>query len=142
VTFGGPGALSLVMRIGLLAAILLLTAGCGAYHFGGGASGTGTVSGHVLLVPCAPVESSSKPCAGRPASGLEISFSKGNSLQSAVTDSGGAYSIELAPGTWKVEVQSFMRIVSGPATVTVSAGGSVTADYTIDSGIRAPAPQQ
>jgi hypothetical protein len=142
VTFGRLRALGLEMRIGLLAAILLFTAGCGAYHFPGGDGGTGTVSGHVLLVPCAPVESSANPCAGRPASGLEITFSKGGTTQTAVTDSAGDYSIKLAAGTWKVAVQSFMRIVNGPATVTVGAGGSVTADYTIDSGIRAPAPQQ
>jgi hypothetical protein len=56
VTFGGWVALGPVMRNVLLAALVLVTAACGAYRFPGGASpGDGTVSGTVVAVPCFPV---------------------------------------------------------------------------------------
>ena len=58
----------------------------------------------------------------------------------STSDSSGAYSITLDAGEWKVSVKGgIARIVSGPETVTVPAGGSVSADYIIDSGIRLPA---
>ena len=59
-----------------------------------------------------------------------------------MTGSNGYYSIGLAAGTWKVTIKSFMRIISGPPTVTVTAGSAVQADYVVDSGIRVPVPQQ
>jgi hypothetical protein len=44
------------MRNVLLAALVLMTAACGAYRFPGGASpGDGTVSGTVVAFPCFPV---------------------------------------------------------------------------------------
>lgn len=56
VTFRGQAALGLVMKNVLLAALVLVTAACGAYRFPGGASpGDGSVSGTVLAVPCFPV---------------------------------------------------------------------------------------
>jgi hypothetical protein len=65
VTFRGWVALGLVMRNVLLAALVLVTAACGAYRFPGGAPpGDGTVSGMVYAAPCFPV---AQP-AGQPAS--------------------------------------------------------------------------
>lgn len=56
VTFGRWVALGLVMKNVLLAALVLVTAACGAYRFpGGGSPGDGTVSGTVFAVPCFPV---------------------------------------------------------------------------------------
>jgi hypothetical protein len=56
VTFGRRVALGLVMRNVLLAALVLVTAACGAYRFPGGATpGEGTVSGTVVAFPCFPV---------------------------------------------------------------------------------------
>ena len=56
VTFRGQLALGLVMRNVLLAALVLVSAACGAYRFPGGASpGDGTVSGTVVATPCFPV---------------------------------------------------------------------------------------
>jgi len=56
VTFGGRVALGLVMRNVLLAALVLVTAACGAYRFPGGPPpGDGTVSGTVVAIPCYPV---------------------------------------------------------------------------------------
>jgi hypothetical protein len=92
-----------------------------------------------MAVPCSPIEVPDQPpCTGRPVSGLEIDFTGKGTAVSTRTDSSGAYSVELAAGTWKVSFKSFLRIISGPATVTVQAGSNVVADYLIDSGIRVP----
>lgn len=123
-------------------AACVLVGACGAYRFpGGAAGGTGTVSGQVLSVPCAPVEKPNSPCSGRPVPNLDIVFtSAGGEHVVARTDSSGDYSVELAAGTWSVALKSFMRVVSGPRSVTVPAGGAVVANYVVDSGIRLPGP--
>jgi hypothetical protein len=128
------------MRAPLLVLLMVATAACGAYRFPGESpSATGTVSGHVLAVPCAPVQPANQPqCAGRPVGGLEIDFTANGATVGTKTGSNGAYSVELAVGTWKVSLASYMRIISGPPTVTVPAGSSVVADYLVDSGIRVP----
>jgi len=78
VTFAAQAALGLVMRNGLLAALVLLVAACGAYQFPGGSSaGRGTVNGQVTVIPCGPVEPAQPdfaPCKMRPAAGLELDF--------------------------------------------------------------------
>jgi hypothetical protein len=126
-----------------LGALVLLTAACGAYQFPGASpsGGTGTVSGHVIAVPCAPVEGDGA-CAKRLLPGVEIDYTNGRSTSRAETDSTGAYSIELAAGTWKVTMKTYMRIISGPTVVAVAAGSHVVADYVLDTGIRVPVPQQ
>jgi hypothetical protein len=133
------------MKIALIGALMLLAAAaCGAYQFPGAtpSAGTGTASGHVIAVPCGPVESPSNACAGRPVPGLEIDYTNGESARQAFTDSTGAYSVELPAGTWKVRMKTYMRILSGPTAVTVAAGSQVTANYILDTGIRVPVPQQ
>ena len=57
----------------------------------------------------------------------------------AETDAGGAYRATLPAGTWKVSFKGYMRIISGPPEVTVTAGDTVVANYVVDSGIRVPA---
>jgi hypothetical protein len=140
VTYGGWWTLGLEMRALVLLLLMVATAACGVYRFPGASpSATGSVTGHVMAVPCSPVEAANQPtCTGRPVGGLEIDFTGNGAAVSTRTDSSGAYSIELAAGTWKVSFKSFMRIISGPATVTVQAGSSVVADYLVDSGIRVP----
>ncbi|MEO8744423.1 MAG: hypothetical protein ABI334_09865 [Candidatus Dormiibacterota bacterium] len=131
------------MRCGLLVALVLVTAACGAYRFPGASpAATGTVSGQVMAVPCAPVESIKQPCTGRVVPGLAIDFSNGDQTQTATTDSTGHYSIVLATGSWNVTMKSNMRIISGPPAVTVSAAATVIANFLLDSGIRVPVPQQ
>jgi hypothetical protein len=76
------------------------------------------------------------------AAGVELSFTSGEKVASTLTDNNGRYRIELTEGTYKVRAKNYRRIVSGPATVTVKAGSTVTADYLLDSGIRLPLPQQ
>jgi hypothetical protein len=55
----------------------------------------------------------------------------------AKTTSDGFYSVDLPAGTWSVSAGGFMRILSGPLTVVVEAGADITANYVIDTGIRA-----
>jgi len=134
------------MRIALLAALCALTAACGAYQFPGGgqspAPTTGSVSGRVLAVPCTPVEQAGSTCAGKPVQGMEIDYVSGASVAArTVTDGNGQYAIRLAPGSYVVRFNGFGRVISGPTKITVAAGSVVTADYVLDSGIRAPVPQ-
>jgi hypothetical protein len=125
------------MKAFFILLLVVATAACGAYRFpGGGTGSSGSVSGQVTVVPCAPVEPAAQPCTGRPASGLEIDFSGDGSTVASQTGPKGYYSVELPAGSWKVSFKGYMRIVSGPPTVTVSAGSSVVANYVVDSGIR------
>ena len=124
-----------------LATCALLGA-CAGYRFPGGpAPGTGTVSGQVTVVPCAPVETADAICQGKPASSIALIFtSSGHEQVVTQTDSSGNYSVELQAGKWAVAIKGYMRVISGPSTVTVEAGGNVVANYVVDSGIRVPAP--
>lgn len=90
----------------------------------------------MLAVPCTPVEPVTPPCSGRPVAGLEIDFAAGGTAAVARTDANGAYSIDLAPGTWTVTLAGRWRIIKGPTAVNVTAGSSVVANFIVDSGIR------
>ncbi len=126
----------------VVSGLLCLTVACGAYQFpSGGTSATGTVSGMVRVVPCAPVEQQGAVCPGNIGIGLTIVFTNGDQTKTATVDSTGHYSIALAAGHWKVSFKGIARIVTGPAEIDVAAGGSVQADYVVDSGIRVPVPQ-
>ena len=137
------------MRNVLLVALVLVTAACGAYNFPG-AAGTGTVTGQVKVFPCGPglmepAQPDFAPCKMNPASvaaGIEIIFTSDGRVTSARTNAEGSYAIDLVAGTYKVSVAKYMRIISGPSTVTVKAGATVVADYVVDSGIRTAVPQQ
>jgi type 1 fimbria pilin len=126
-----------LVRIVLLALLVIATAACGAYRFpGAGAAGTGTVSGQVTVVPCAPIEPTTQPCKIAPASGLEIDFGGAGTTVTAHTDANGQYSVELPAGTWKVSFKGYLRIIKGPPMVTVNPGSNLVADFVVDSGIR------
>ena len=124
-----------------LAACAMLGA-CAGYSFPQGpVPGTGTVSGSVTVEPCAPVEQAGAPCQGKPASNVALIFTSASNEQGiAQTDSAGNYAIDLKVGKWAVTIKGYMRVISGPPTVTVVAGESVVANYVLDSGIRLPAP--
>ena len=129
------------MRNALVGVAILLTVGCGAYQFPGEspAPAAGTVSGRVLTVPCAPVETADSQCAGRPVPNLELDYSNGaNITEKAVTDAKGSYSIALKPGSYAVKLKTYMRVISGPLKIEVAAGSRTVANYVLDSGIRVP----
>lgn len=149
-------ALCLSMRNSLLVVILVLTAACGAYHFPGPAQGSGTVSGRLVGTPCVPVQPAAQDqacpprpvadcvkgpngpgCSGWPMPNRELVFTNGSTSLTAQTDSAGSYSIELPAGTWAVNTNNYLRIISGPRTLVVNPGDSIIANYVVDSGIRA-----
>lgn len=127
------------MRLLFLAALVAVTAACGAYNFPSGSSAYGTVAGHVSAVPCSPVQNPDNACTPRLVPGVEIDFTNGG--QSFVTKTGpdGTYNAGLPSGTWTVKLKS-ERMISGPSSVTVKADATIVADYVVDSGIRMPAP--
>lgn len=146
------------MRKLLLVAILVAATACGAYHFPGSNSESGTVSGRVTAYPCGPVQQAGQACLPGPATnclpkspndstcgplpipGIVLVFSGGSASASVKTHSDGFYSIDLPAGTWKVSITpGMMRIISGPNPLVVDAGSSITANYVVDTGIRAAA---
>ena len=139
-------AFGLVMRQALLGALCLVCTACGAYTFPGDrpspTTNTGTVTGRVLVVPCAPVEQAGSTCAGKPMPSLEIDYLQGTKVVArTVTDNNGSYSIRLEPGGYVVRFNTYMRVVSGPTNITVAAGSKLVANYALDSGMRVPVPQ-
>jgi hypothetical protein len=143
------------MRKLLVVAILVAACACGAYHFPGSEGGTGTVSGTVSLYPCAPVEPAAQACVyapspqclkvpndgacgPQPMAAIPLTFTDGSATSSVKTAMDGSYSIDLAAGTWKVSCSGVMRITSGPNPVVVTDGAHITANYVVDTGIRAP----
>ena len=89
------------VKIWLLAALVMVTAACGAYQFPGGSQSPtpdAKVSGRVLAVPCAPVEKAGESCAGRPVAGLDLDFVAGSNVTKAITDSSGYYAAETERG--------------------------------------------
>lgn len=137
-------ALGHLMRNALLGTLLLVSCACGAYAFPGESPGptpaTGTVGGHVIAIPCAPVQPAGSACAGRPVQGLEIDFVGGQTART-LTDSTGSYQITLKPGDYLVKLNTYMRVIKGPLKLSVTPGSATIADYVLDSGIRAPVPQ-
>jgi len=129
-----------LVRVVLIAFLIVATAACGTYRFPGASpAGSGTVSGQVTVVPCAPIDRpNAVPCTNRVMPGVEIDFTSNGTTITAHTDASGFYSVELPAGRWKVSFKGYMRIIKGPSTVTVTPGASVTADFVVDSGIRVP----
>jgi hypothetical protein len=86
-------------------------------------------------VMCPPPGPANYQCGPVPVPGLELAFTSGSTTMSTTTDSNGNYSIDLAAGSWTVSTKNYMQIVSGPTTLTVTAGASVVANYTVWSKI-------
>lgn len=125
------------MRLLPIVVAAVLAAACGTQQAPAQQPTFGTVTGHVRAYPCAPVErAGASPCTGRPAAHVEVDFRLGSGAPvRGITNDAGAYAVQLAPGTYAVSI-SALRTLSGPKTVTVTAGNTVTADYVFDSGIR------
>jgi hypothetical protein len=98
---------------------------------------TGTSCGTIPVpgVVCPAAGPANYPCGTAPVPGLELDFTNGNTTEITTTDSSGNYSIELAAGSWRVSTKNYMQIVSGPTTVTMTAGASIVANYTVWSRI-------
>jgi hypothetical protein len=130
-----------------VAALLLITAACGAYQFPGDTPSPSAeparVTGTVMSVPCSPVEQKGVSCAGRPVPNLEIDYMRGSTVVAmTTTNSSGAYVVNLAPGTYDVAPKTYMRVISGPTRLSLTAGTKTVANYVLDNGIRVPVPEQ
>ncbi len=105
----------------------------------GGASflgpGTGTVTGHVQIRACGGAYRPEQTgCPTRPMAGAKLTFQLINtsSVSTITTDTSGSYRIDLKPGTYSVrpaEGVPARQGFSGPTTVAVVAGNTVTADF-------------
>jgi hypothetical protein len=137
---------AIALLVGLLA---LALSGCAA---SAGALGpqTGTVTGHVFVRVCggaAPVDQKWEGCKPQPATGVAVVLEPqaGGRALTATTGSEGAYSIKVPVGTYLVHLGSRQPTASsqvlvdramamsriGPQAVTLGAGQTVTADFTI-----------
>ena len=122
-------------------AMASLLSGCagGPAIFG---SQTGTVTGHVMTRACGGAyRVDQNACQATPRSGVQLTFSgHGSTPRTVGVDNGGAYRIDLAAGTYTVKVETFGSSLSpipgptprfsGPTQIVVSAGKTVTVDFT------------
>jgi hypothetical protein len=99
-----------------------------------GAPPTGTLTGHVAVRACGGAARADGPvCQVRPSADVVLRFERlpsngTGAVRTATTDTAGAYTIALAPGTYTVTVE-FTRF-GGPRQVTITSGKTVTADFT------------
>jgi hypothetical protein len=131
-----------VKRVLIITVLLSLTllAGCARGSSGGSDERLGTIRGSVLLAPTCPVESTESPCPGRPLAGVAVRVvdADGNVRASAVSGDDGAFTIDVAPGSYLLTAsieEDLARSVK-PVRVAVRAGEVVHADVLVDSGIR------
>lgn len=121
---------SMVARLVSFVLLGMALAGCsGPGIFG---PSYGTVTGHVAIRACGGAYRPDQTgCPSRPLLGAKISFQSNGKPVTASTDSTGSYRIELRPGTYSVAVNAErFSGVAGPRQVTVTAGKTVTADFT------------
>ena len=119
---------------------LALLAGCARGSDEGSDQRLGTIRGSVLLAPTCPVESTESPCPGRPLAGVPVRVvdADGNVRASAVSGDDGAFTIDVAPGSYLLTAsieEDPARSVK-PVRVAVRAGEVVDMDVLVDSGIR------
>jgi hypothetical protein len=125
------------MRPWLVPAVLLLACGSSTGHPAASPLAEGTISGHVMSGPSCPVVRPGQVCADRPLADVAVEFATdGSRVYTARTDAGGAYQVSLPEAVYRARVLVPRPVVKGPAEVAVRAGASITADYTVDSGIR------
>jgi len=123
----------------LLLSLALLVA-CARGPSAGADDGAGTIRGAVLLAPVCPVESAESPCPGRPLAGVPVRVvdAEGAVRASDVSDDEGAFTIDVAPGSYLLTASiddDPARSVT-PVRVVVRAGEVVRSDVIVDSGIR------
>jgi hypothetical protein len=122
--------------------LLLLLSACADDGPGSGSARTGTVRGIVLLGPTCPVESLESPCPDQPAEGVEVQAIRGEEvLVTAVSDPGGAFTMELEAGTYLLQAvvePDGPGMFAQPTRVTVGEGAVTDVTVLLDTGIRMP----
>lgn len=97
----------------------------------------GIVRGTVTAGPTCPVEQAGHPCPPRPVSGTVSARRTDATTLTATISKDGTYRITVPAGTYTLNVQtgSFLPRCS-PSKVAVSAGATVEANISCDTGIR------
>jgi hypothetical protein len=114
---GGP-ATAIVVSLALAGCQMNLT------------SDKATVRGHVSEQVCPGYTYPGKVCPPRAAAKWPVHFisSDGKTTVTVVTDAGGNYSTQLAPGTYRIDIAAGVPEFSGPHQISVRAGDLITAD--------------
>ena len=129
-------------RVLVVTVLLSLTvlAGCARGSSEGSDERLGTIRGSILLAPMCPVESTESPCPGRPLAGVTVRVvdADGNVRASAVSGDDGAFTIDVAPGSYLLtaSIEEDPARSVAPVRVVARAGEVVHADVLVDSGIR------
>jgi hypothetical protein len=119
---------------------LMLLAGCARGSSEGSDERLGTIRGSVLLAPTCPVETAESPCPGRPLAAVPVRVVDvdGKVRASAVSGDDGAFTIDVAPGSYLLtaSIEEDPARSAKPVRVAVRAGEVVHANVLVDSGIR------
>jgi hypothetical protein len=134
-----------------LAVILVVVAVAACAPAGSGSTAspapptTVRVTGHVTAGPTCPVERNppDPSCAPRPVTGAEVRVVRddaaGAVIAQAMTDATGAYTLDVPPGSYRLEGGAGMPGIAAPQPVPFTAApGSalMTVDLPVDTGIR------
>jgi Carboxypeptidase regulatory-like domain len=110
---------------------------------GGGSEGTTLVTGRATAGPTCPVERNPPDpnCAERPVAGavMVIEDSSGAEVQRATTNADGSFTVQLAPGSYRLVPQPVSGLMGGgqPVAFTIQAGTSPEPlQVSYDTGIR------
>jgi hypothetical protein len=132
-----------VMRPGAFSALVLFALAACAQAPGGSATPTTGVQGTVTAGPTCPVVTNppNPACAERPVAGAVLVFANGAGDEVARTASAddGTFSVELAPGAYRLTAQPVAGLMGAPAPmdVEVEAGQPMTRlQLSYDTGIR------
>ncbi|MGH7902949.1 MAG: carboxypeptidase-like regulatory domain-containing protein [Candidatus Dormibacteraceae bacterium] len=125
------------MNAWIAVASLALLSACGGPG-AGPRHAVGTLSGHVYSSPSCPVERANSPCPPRlvPGAKIDLTPDAGGAPVVATAGAAGEYSISLPPGTYSVKIEVGRPMIDGPRIISLGSGDHVTADFTVDSGIR------
>jgi hypothetical protein len=107
-----------------------LCAGCGSTDSvtGGGA----TVSGRVIYRGCIGAAPATPVPCDSPKDGVTIEFTSDQQGNHQVTTaSGGKYSVELASGSYKVDLHVKTALLDGPASITVQKEQNLNIDFVV-----------
>lgn len=135
-----------IMLFGILA-IVSFVFGCNNNHITASLNGTksekiihGRLTGIATRGPMSPVVRKDMPRPYEPADGVifVILTTSGKEIQSVVTDKEGSYSVDLPPGTYRVEMPrsplGFTKDL--PTEVTIAENEETRLNIRLDTGIR------